>query len=263
MAEDLSEAAAQSKRSRLGLEPAGSRRYVSGDPRRHIHWRNTARAGQPMVKEFDDPSQGALYLLFDATRVWGEGNETTLECAIKIVASAAFYAHGIRVPVVVSGGGIRGALHSDERGTLTWPQLLRQLAVVAQGDGDDLSKALAGLPPGSIVLVAAGLAAASTVQLLTRTTPVHQRMVVVSLEGFGEDWSPSLDNYASPKAAQEALESAGAAVVRCRNGQLTQALDALGRVDAFRGATSRHIQQTVPPTDPHDVSATIDGTVGG
>ena len=55
VADAISEAAAQSKRSRSGLEPAGARRYVSGDPRRNIPWRNTARVGQPMVKEFDDP----------------------------------------------------------------------------------------------------------------------------------------------------------------------------------------------------------------
>ena len=35
----------QAQKSRLGLETTGSRPYVPGDPRRHIHWRNTARMG--------------------------------------------------------------------------------------------------------------------------------------------------------------------------------------------------------------------------
>ena len=256
VADALAEGAARSKLSRLGLEPAGARRDVSGDPRRHIHWRNTARMGQPMVKEFDDPSQGALHLVFDATQVWGEGRETTLEYAIKIVASAAFYAHGIGVPVLVSGGGIKYAGHNNPGGGLSWPDLLRQLALVAPGDCDDLSKTLAELPPGSNVVVAAVLADASAVQSLARSAPYHQRMVVVSLEGFGEAKS---DNHPSPDREVEALRSAGAAVVRCRKGQLTRALDALGKVDTFGSAASRQTRQTVPPTVPQKVPETADG----
>ena len=260
LADALSEAAAHSNRSRLGLEPAGSRRYVAGDPRRHIHWRNTARIGQPMVKEFDDPSQSALHLVFDATQVWGEGRETTLEYAIKIVASAAFYAHGIGVPVQVSGGGIENARVSHESGGLTWPDLLRQLALVAPGDGRGLAKTLAELPPGSSVLAAASLSGGSTVQLLARTAPVHQRMVVVSLEGFGQEeaGSPN-DGVACGGAAEtlslESLAASGAAIVRCHKGRLTEALDALGRADAFGGAATRRAGQPVP----HTVSGTADG----
>ena len=258
LAEALSEAASHSRQSRSGLEPVGSRRYVYGDPRRHIHWRNTARMGQPMVKEFDDPSHSALHLVFDATQVWGEGRETTLEYAIKIVASAAFYAHGIRVPVLVAGGGIKEG--GQEGGGETWPRLLRQLALVAPGDGDDLANTLTKLPPGSNVLVAAGLANASTVELLTRTATVHQRMVVVSLEGFGEEESGSPDDHVANAGAPlvldpdalnlESLVSAGAAVVRCRSGQLTRALDALGRLESLGGATGHHTRQPVAPADP-------------
>ena len=273
LADALSEAAAHSKQSRSGLEPAASRRYVSGDPRRHIHWRNTARMGQPMVKEFQEPSQSALHLVFDTTRVWGEGRETTLEYAIKIVASAAFYAHGIGVPVLVFGGGVKCPLNGGADGGLTWAELLRQLASVAQGDGDDLSQTVAELPPGSNVLVAAGLSGGSAVELLARATAVHQRLAVVSLEGFGEEkfespevpaQSGGTPEVLNPKGLNlESLVSAGAAVVRCQSGQLTQALDALGRVDAFPGPSSRHIRQTVPATEPQDASGTNTGRVSG
>ena len=32
-------------KSRSGIEVAGTRRYVVGDPYRNIHWRNSARTG--------------------------------------------------------------------------------------------------------------------------------------------------------------------------------------------------------------------------
>ena len=246
VADALSDAAAQAKRSRSGLEPAGARRYVSGDPRRNIHWRNTARVGQPMVKEFDDPSQNALHLVFDATQVWGEGSETTLEYAIKIIASAAFYAHRVRVPVLVSGGGIKHAGYGGPDDGLAWPELLRQLALVTPGDGDDLSKTLAELPPGSNIVAAAGLADAAALQSLARSAHYHQRMVVVILGGFGEAAAAESDGQASLDRELESLGSAGAAIVRCRKGQLTQALDALDKVDPYGMASSHHARQTVP-----------------
>jgi uncharacterized protein (DUF58 family) len=83
--------AMQTKESRAGPETLGSRHYFPGDPLRYIHWRNTARTGQPMVKEFGDPRDQTLCLCFDTAQVWGEGRETTLEYAIKVVASVADY----------------------------------------------------------------------------------------------------------------------------------------------------------------------------
>ena len=250
VADALSEAAAQSKRSRSGLEPAGARRYVSGDPRRNIPWRNTARVGQPMVKEFDDPSQNTLHLVFDATQVWGEGSETTLEYAIKIVASAAFYANSIRVPVHIFGGGIQHSSHGVPDGGLPWPELLRQLALVEPGDGDDLSKTLGGLPRGSNVVVAAGLSSAPAMRSLLSSAAFHQPMVVVGLEGFGEP-EPTMG-----AVGLESLRLAGAAIVSCRKGQLTMALDALSKVDTDQiSSKNRPARFTVPQN--------ASGTLGG
>lgn len=67
----LSEAAPRARISRTGADSLGSRQYLPGDSRRLIHWRNTARAGRLMVKELEDPLDRTLYLLFDATHVWG------------------------------------------------------------------------------------------------------------------------------------------------------------------------------------------------
>ena len=95
----LSGSAPQSRKSRTGTDPVGSRKYVLGDPRRLVHWRNTARTGQLMVKEVEDTLDRTLYLAFDATQVWGEGKDTTLEYGIKIIASAVDYAQRNQIPV--------------------------------------------------------------------------------------------------------------------------------------------------------------------
>ena len=41
------------------------RRWRSGDNRKHIHWRSTAKLGRPMVKQFDQKSNRDLALLVD------------------------------------------------------------------------------------------------------------------------------------------------------------------------------------------------------
>ena len=51
LVEALGGSTAQPRKSVTGMDPVGSRHYFPGDPRRHIHWRNTARMGRPMVKE--------------------------------------------------------------------------------------------------------------------------------------------------------------------------------------------------------------------
>ena len=108
LVDGLAGEAFQRRKSRVGMEIAGSRPYFPGDPRRHIHWRNTARTGRPMVKEFEDTQDQTLCLLFDATQVWGEGKESTLEYSIKIVASIADYARCHRGSVRLWGGNLGG-----------------------------------------------------------------------------------------------------------------------------------------------------------
>ena len=60
-----------------GSEFYGSREYHHGDSLRRVHWRNTARRGQFMVKEFEESSQGTVLVAFENQRAWGEGRETT------------------------------------------------------------------------------------------------------------------------------------------------------------------------------------------
>ena len=67
----------------------GSREFQRGDRLRNIHWRNTARSGRLMVKEFDRTPQGEVRLAFNPGFESGEGRDTTLEYAVKIAAGVA------------------------------------------------------------------------------------------------------------------------------------------------------------------------------
>ena len=84
-------ATARPRRRPAGAEISSSRFYYPGDPPRHIHWRNTARLGRLMVKEFEDPQENALVIAFDSSIDLGEGRESTLEHSIKLAASVAGY----------------------------------------------------------------------------------------------------------------------------------------------------------------------------
>ncbi|MFC1900417.1 DUF58 domain-containing protein [Chloroflexota bacterium] len=66
-----------------------SREYQLGDPLKHIHWRNTARLGQFMIKEFERTSRGSISVIFTVDKDIGTDRETTLEYSIKIAASLA------------------------------------------------------------------------------------------------------------------------------------------------------------------------------
>ncbi|MBM3942344.1 MAG: DUF58 domain-containing protein [SAR202 cluster bacterium] len=215
LVDELSQTAAHSRPSRIGLDTAGSRPYVPGDPRRHIHWRNTARAGRPMVREMEDPSDRSLHLLFDATQVWGEDRETTLEYAIKIIVSVADYARRRGVPVQVWGGGLGDASTGNPASEMLWQQLLHRLALAAPEDGPSLAYSVGKLPPGSHALAVVSAGDQQGIKALRLAAPTLERLTVVALKDFGE-LAPPEDNLA-------ALRQARAVVLRCGPGQLQDA----------------------------------------
>ena len=223
-ADGLSGTPPHTRKSRTGADPVGSRQYIFGDPRRLIHWRNTAKVGRLMVKELEDPVDRTLYLVFDATRVWGEGRETTLEYGIKVVASVAHYAHRNQMPVRVLGGGL-GAAEGRPARDRPWHtsvpehRLLKELAMVALGDGLGLAETLAHVPAGASALVAVSPADRPAMQAIARTSPMLHRLTVVSLEGFGEP-EPGGEDLG-------ALRAAKIPVVRCRPGGIREALQSL------------------------------------
>ncbi|RPJ52406.1 MAG: DUF58 domain-containing protein [Chloroflexi bacterium] len=67
------------------------RSYVPGDPLRHIHWRTSARRGDPFVKVFAPEAASNVWLVpdFDSADHVGEGDDNSQEVMVTVVASLA------------------------------------------------------------------------------------------------------------------------------------------------------------------------------
>lgn len=253
MAQGFSGMESEGRKARTGTDVLGTRQYTPGDPRRDIHWRNSAKTGQLMVKELEDPLDRTTYLLFDATQVWGEGRETTLEHGIKIVASVAGFAHRSHLPVQVLGGGLSASApqagDAPRNGPTPWPRLLKELALVSPGDGLDIAENLAKVRPGASAVAVVSAGDRLALQALAKASATLHTVVLVSLEGFGEP-----DMHADDL---KSLLAAKIPVIPCRPGQLKQALDALG---SGRGEVNRKSFTSTRPT-PNRTNAAI-GQIG-
>ncbi|VTR93486.1 Uncharacterized protein OS=Blastopirellula marina DSM 3645 GN=DSM3645_05365 PE=4 SV=1: DUF58 [Gemmata massiliana] len=99
-------------------EVRGVRGYRTGDPIRDIHWRTTARRGEPMVREYDTAPSPELVLVVEA---WLPPTPTPadrdrLEAALSLAATIAVTwrrAFDSPITVVVPGHGA-GTAHSEE-----------------------------------------------------------------------------------------------------------------------------------------------------
>ncbi|MCH8279574.1 MAG: DUF58 domain-containing protein [Chloroflexi bacterium] len=216
----------QPRKSLAGMDPVGSRHYFPGDPRRYIHWRNTAKMGRPMVKEFEDAKDPTLDIIFDAIQVEGEGKDTTLEYSIKIAVSAADYAIRNQGTVRVWGGNLRGETAGVSEGDgMSWPALLRQMSLMQAGEGWGIAESLSRLPPGCSALVIVSSDDQEAIQALIREAPRLERLVVVALAGFGETEATETRG-----SGLSALERSRVSVLLCRPHRLPDALESLERL---------------------------------
>lgn len=75
------------------IEFIGTREYREGDPVKNIHWRSSARRGQPVVKEFQEEYFCRIALILDTflPPSPAPGEELAFEAAISVLASIADY----------------------------------------------------------------------------------------------------------------------------------------------------------------------------
>jgi uncharacterized protein (DUF58 family) len=141
-------------RSTQQQEYHGLRDYRPGDSPRWIHWRTSARLGQPMVKEFEQQNEQDLAILLDPwlprTKVTPEQREV-LEQAVQFAATVCLETcrrQGRRILL-----GWTGATPGLQHGPVSVKmlhELLGQLAVLRASSEGSLAALLDILPPATL-----------------------------------------------------------------------------------------------------------------
>ena len=143
-----------SRRAGPGSEIIGAREYRPGDSLRQIHWRNTARAGQLVVKEFADEEELTLTVVLDlaADSSLGQGKFSTFETAIRLAATFGYYATQQKIPFYLMGKNQQGDLPWT---ALSWWGALNLLAKVKNDGHKSLAEVLRNVTALPLVVVLA------------------------------------------------------------------------------------------------------------
>lgn len=202
----------QALKSSAADEFYGSREYQYGDPLKHIHWRNTARLGNFMLKEFEETSQGSVTVALATGRDFGVGRETTLEYSVKIAASLARLCADSRRTVNIMAG--EAPLYGAG-----WPEAMDYLARLEAGGKATLAE-LATAPVSGQVVVVVPAIETQLIPTLARLAGQVRGLVVVLLEGFVPDEMPDMFYSRLPEGKVE--------VISCSRGNLEAAIKKLG-----------------------------------
>lgn len=116
---------------------SGIREYEPGDSYNRIHWPATARAGRPMVKQFElDPASDIWIILdLEAIRHVGIAEDGTEEAAAQICASIARYFINANRSVGLMSFGDDLRIDDPDRGSNHYTRILESLAL-ARSTGD-------------------------------------------------------------------------------------------------------------------------------
>ena len=202
------ESASSARVALQGEDDVGVREYRIGDDLRRIHWRSTARTGETMVRQDEEPTRRrALVLLDDRASVHaGSGNGGSFEWAVTAAASVTalllgehFTVHLVlasegsgRVPAV---DGLDGALDR-----------LAAVQPAARSSADRVVEALDDFSDQGGGLVVAILGALTRDEArLCATRTAHGLAMVIDRGGFGRE---SLEDDPAHASAQE-LEIGG------------------------------------------------------
>jgi uncharacterized protein (DUF58 family) len=112
------------------------RPWAPGDSMNRIHWKTTARFGEIQVKEFDLEQTADAWIFLDLDREvqTGEGDESTVESAIRVAASVADKAIVENRAVGLTVNAHRTAVLPADRGSRQHLKIMQLLAAV-DGDG--------------------------------------------------------------------------------------------------------------------------------
>ena len=180
-----------------GAEFVGLRPYRPGDPRRHVHWRSSARRGDLVVREHQEEVMGPVVIAL-AGADQGERPDSSFETLVSAAASIALYAHAMGHPLELvapasdDGHAPRRALRPSRAQALEW------FAGLQPADArmpELLTEALAPAGRGSSVVLLAsssGQAGSSLAEAARRAANTGAHPVTVTTQD--RDW----DQKATP-----------------------------------------------------------------
>jgi uncharacterized protein (DUF58 family) len=116
-----------------GMEFNKIRKYELGDDVRHIHWKITAKTGQPHIKTFIEEKQKEILLFIDANENMNFGTKNTFKSiqAARIAASIMWQSYKNKDKV---GGCVFGSedkkisFHQNKKSNLSIIQILKELS---------------------------------------------------------------------------------------------------------------------------------------
>lgn len=153
------------------------REYVSGDDRRMIHWRTSARVGTLMVRQFEDTRRTRTTVML-ATAASDFGGDGEFELAVAVTASLGVHVLRDERELTLLAGERRLAGQTPAR-------LLDECARISRSQVGlralDLPHRLAAEPPTSSVafLVAGSAVPAAELRVAMRHVPVGVRVIVI------------------------------------------------------------------------------------
>lgn len=169
------------------------REYVRGDDLRHVHWRSSARAGQLLVRQYQDTRRNHATVVLDLAREsYGPSDEDGLNPAFELAASIAASLvscaalESEHVSLVAGDERHPGATASSTLDALCRVEVTRR-SDAAAGLASDVAVAVSLVPDTSLMLaVTGGAADPETVAAGLWVTPPDVEAVVLRADPGAE-----------------------------------------------------------------------------
>jgi uncharacterized protein (DUF58 family) len=133
-----------------GEELRGTRPYAPGDDLRHVHWKSSARAGELVVKEWEQMERETVLVVWDGAQntSWGSREWDSTEWGLILTASLCHTLLSSATPCALARCDIQPLVYESR--TLVGSELpLPMISALAQGFAErktSLKKALASFP---------------------------------------------------------------------------------------------------------------------
>ena len=199
--------------ARVGEHVIGSRIHVPGEPIKHLHWRNSARTGQPQIKEFESAADSALSIVLGMNRSRELGDDA-FDHAVRIAASVGYFACRSGRTVRLVAGRINLVTSNPD-------ELLRELATLEDAQKNATAELLGTVPADSTILAIVQEADKGGIDALSRLGRDWRQVAAIILRGFGSS-APLVDT-------SDGLDQAGIVAVECRPAGIADALSSLER----------------------------------